>query len=185
MTARRVLADTVVETCLRLLRRFPDLPFVVPPEPPPASQALWTPESSPSSPGSATKRSRQSQTSTLKKAAAASLPSTRRRQDMPSRVKGLDRPEVVMSGSSLDGSGQFFGPLEAHTRSMFAAAEDHAVVFHTLCMTMLRRARGVDSTILQAARTLHRTCQQLAGSKKTRPTEFVSQSHHRQTGLTA
>lgn len=56
--ARRVLADTVVETCLSLLRNFPDLSFVILPEPPPASPTPWIMgESGPSSSGSLTKRS--------------------------------------------------------------------------------------------------------------------------------
>lgn len=72
---RRVLADTVVEASVLVLRRFPDLPFVILPEP--SSDSSRVRASSPTSSGPATKRPRQSQTSALKKTAAASLPSTR------------------------------------------------------------------------------------------------------------
>lgn len=83
--ARRVLADGFVETCLSILRHFPDLQFVILPEPPPTSPALRTRESGPSSSGPAVKRSRQSQTPALKKNAAAPLPSTRGPQDTTHR----------------------------------------------------------------------------------------------------
>lgn len=71
------------------------------------------------------------------------------------------------------------------TWSMFAAAEEPAVVFSALCIAMPPRVGGVNSAILQADRVLLNTYQQLAGSKQNRSAKFPAQSHHRPSGLTA
>lgn len=93
IAARRVLADVVVEAYLPMLRRFPDLPFFVLPDPSPDSSRARTSSSSSSDP--ATKRPRQAQTSVLKKSSAASLPLTRYSPDTPPRVEGVSSATVL------------------------------------------------------------------------------------------
>lgn len=61
--APQVLANATIRACLPLLCRFPDLRFVILPEPHPAPLALRTRDSGLSSSGSATRRSRQWSTS--------------------------------------------------------------------------------------------------------------------------